>query len=74
MNKYKTSKDREGAHFFWGHRDLLATRVLPAYPVIHGTSPWGEALWSSPGSGTVLCVGSFPVMVRWKGGVEFRDI
>ena len=52
---------------------LLASLVLPAYPVIHGTSLWGEALWARPGSGNVPCVGNFTVEVRWKGGIEFRD-
>lgn len=66
-------KGGEGNPCPLGTQGLLASLVLPAYLVIYGTSLWGEALWARPGSGTVLCVGNFPVVVRWKGGIEFRE-
>lgn len=74
MKEYKTGKRGEGNTCLWGHKYLLAFLVLAAYSIIRGTRPWGEALWARPGSGTVLCVGNFPVVVRWKGGIEFREI
>jgi hypothetical protein len=51
----------------------MASLTLSPYPIC-GTSPWAEALWTRPGSGTVFCVGNFPVVVRWKGSIEFREI
>lgn len=73
MKEYKMGKGGKGNPCPLGTQGLLASLVLPAYLVIHGTSLWGEALWARPGSGTVLCVGNFTVVVRWKGGIEFRE-
>lgn len=73
MNTRQARVER-GTHVLWGHKGLLASLTLPPYPTICGTSPWAEALWARPGSGTVFCVGNFPVVVRWKGGIEFREI